>query len=100
MAIPIYTFLKLKMPGLGRVITVGTSFQCAYKCEVKCYNHAIVIVASRELAAIKKEVVEEALNPKRSTGSFELVEGSKEVLIDLSNPEGKVVRIGTTFSSK
>ena len=46
MAVPNYTYLKLKMPGLGGVITVGTSFQRAYECEVKCYDHASAIVAS------------------------------------------------------
>ena len=49
---------------------------------------------------MRKEVTEEAPNPKRSTGSFMLAEGSKEVLIDPGSPEGKVVRIGTTLSSK
>ncbi|XP_066310950.1 uncharacterized protein [Miscanthus floridulus] len=100
MAIPNYTYLKQKIPGLGRVITVGTSFQCAYECEVECYDHTVAIVTSEELAAIKKEVTEEAPNPKKSTGSFEPIEGSKEVLIDLSSPDGKVVRIGTVLSSK
>ena len=32
MAIPNYTYLKLKMLGPGKVITVGTSFQRAYEC--------------------------------------------------------------------
>ena len=60
----------------------------------------MAIVASGELAAIREEVVEEAPNPKWSTGSFEPVEGAKEVLIDPSGSEGKVVRIGTMLSSK
>ncbi|XP_066354478.1 uncharacterized protein [Miscanthus floridulus] len=98
--IPNYTYLKLKMSGLGRVITVSTSFQCAYECEVECCDHAAEIVASVELAALWKEVIEEAPDPKRSTRSFEPVEGSKEVPIDLSSSEGKVVRISTTLSSK
>ena len=46
MAIPNYTYLKLKMPGLGGVITIDTSIQRAYECEVKCYDHASAIVAS------------------------------------------------------
>ena len=33
-AVPNYTYLKLKMLGPHGVITVGTSFQCAYECEV------------------------------------------------------------------
>ena len=100
MAVPNYTYLKLKMPGPGEVITISTSFQRAYECEVECCDHAAAIVASRELAALRKEVAEEASDPKRSTGSFEPVEGSKEVLIDPGSPEGKVVRIGTTLYSK
>ena len=99
-AIPNYTYLKLKMSGPSGVIIMSTSFQHAYECEVECCEHAIVIVASKELAAIRKEVTEEAPDPKRSTRSFKPVEGSKEVLIDPGNPEGKVVRIGTTLSSK
>ncbi|XP_066334601.1 uncharacterized protein [Miscanthus floridulus] len=100
MAVPNYTYLKLKMLGLGGVITIGTSFQCSYECEVECCDHATTIIASGELIAIKKEVVEEAPDPKKSTGSFELVEGSKEVLIDLDSSEVKMVRIGTMLSSE
>ncbi|XP_066333261.1 uncharacterized protein [Miscanthus floridulus] len=66
MAVPNYTYLKLKMPGLGGVITVGTSFQCAYKCKVECCDHATMIVAFGELTALRKEVTEEAPNPKRA----------------------------------
>ncbi|XP_066333095.1 uncharacterized protein [Miscanthus floridulus] len=100
MVVPNYTYLKLKMPGPGGVITVGTSFQRAYECEVECCNHATAIVASKELTGIKKEVTEEAPDPKRSTGSFEPAKGSKEVLIDPRSIEGKMVRIGTTLSSE
>ena len=100
MAVPNYTYLKLKMPGPHGVITVGTSFQRAYECEVECYGHAIAIVASGELVALKEEVVEEAPHAKKSIGLFESVEGSTGVLIDPSSSEGKTIRIGTTLSSE
>ena len=100
MAIPNYTYLKLKIPGPSRVITIGTSFQRAYECGVECYEHAAAIVASKELVVIRKEVAEEAPNPKRSAGSFEPIEGAKEVFIDPSGSEGKVVCIGTMLSFK
>ena len=100
MVVPNYTYLKLKMPGPHRVITIGTSFQHAYECEVECCGHATAIVASGELATLREEVIEEAPDAKKSTGSFELVEGSKGVLIDPSGSEGKTVRIGTTLSSE
>ena len=100
MAVPNYTYLKLKIPSPSGVITVGTSFQHAYECEVECCDHATAIIASGELTAIRKEVTEEAPNPKRSIGSFKPAKGSKKVLIDPNNPEGKVVRIATMLSSK
>ena len=58
----------------------------------------MAIVASKELAAIRKEVTKEASDPKQSVGSFKPVVGAKEVLIDPSGSKGKVVRIGTTLS--
>ena len=88
------------MLGPHGVIIVGTSFQRAYECKVECYKHAAVIVASKELVAIKEEIVEEAPDPKRSAGSFEPIKGAKEVLIHLSGSKGKVVRIGTMLPSK
>ena len=60
----------------------------------------MVIVASKELAAIWEEIVEEAPDPKWSARSFEPAEGTKEVLIDSNGFEGKVVHIDTTLSSE
>ena len=87
------------MSGPHGVITIGTSFQRAYECEVECCGHATAIIASRELAALKK-VSEEAPDMKKSTESFESTEGSKEILINPSSSEGKMVRIGTMLSSE
>ena len=64
MAIPNYTYLKLKMPGPCGVFTIGTSFQHAYECEVECCEHATAIVTSKELVAIREQVIEEAPDPK------------------------------------
>ena len=100
MAVPNYTYLKLKMPGPHGVITISTSFQWAYECKVECCGHATAIIASGELAALKEEVAEGAPNAKKLTRSFESAEGSKGVLIDPSSSKGKTVRVGTTLSSK
>ncbi|XP_066317456.1 uncharacterized protein [Miscanthus floridulus] len=100
MVVPNYTYLKLKISGPGGIITVGTSFQRAYECKVECCGHAATIVTSEELVAIKKEVTEEAPDTKKSTGSFEPTEGSREVLIDPRSTEGKTVRVGTTLFSE
>ena len=34
MAVPNYTYLKLKMPGPKGVITIGSSFEHAYECDI------------------------------------------------------------------
>ena len=36
MVVPNYTYLKLKMLCPSGVITIGTSIQHAYECEVEC----------------------------------------------------------------
>ena len=99
MAVPIYTYLKLKIPGPDGVITVGT-FLRAYECEVECCGHAAAIVASRELTALREEVIVGTPDAKKSSGSFESAEGSRDVLLDPSSFEGKKVQIGTALSSK
>jgi hypothetical protein len=36
MAIPNYTYLKLKMPGLACVIIVGPTYRHTNECDVEC----------------------------------------------------------------
>ena len=100
MAVPNYTYLKLKMPGPHGVITIDTSFQRAYECEVECCDHASVVVATKELATLREEVAEKTPDVKTTTGSFKPAEGSKEVHVDPSSFEAKRVCIGTSLSSE
>jgi hypothetical protein len=51
MAVPNYTYLKLKMSGPNGIITVGTSVQRAYECDMECCELALTIIASEELSA-------------------------------------------------
>jgi len=49
MAIPNYTYLKLKMPGPKGVITVSSSYEHAYECDVECIEYGEVSTkASRQ----------------------------------------------------
>jgi hypothetical protein len=45
MAVPNYTYLKLKMPGPNRVITVGSTYRHAYECDVECVEYAKALIA-------------------------------------------------------
>ena len=46
MAVPNYTYLKLKMPGPNGVITVGSTFSHAYTCDSEHFKLATTIINS------------------------------------------------------
>ena len=100
MVVPNYTYLKLKMPGPKGVITIGTSVQRAYECEVECCEFASTVIALEELPAVHQVDDEEAPDAKKASGSFQLAEDTKEILIDPSGSEGRMVRVGATLTPK
>jgi hypothetical protein len=51
MAVPNYTYLKLKMPRPKGVITIDTKFQHTYECDAECCNFADSLIRCDELAA-------------------------------------------------
>ena len=53
MAIPNYTYLKLKMLGPNGVITVGSTFSHAYTCDHEHYGLATAVINSTELLELR-----------------------------------------------
>jgi hypothetical protein len=53
------------MSGPHGVITVGTSFQRAYECDLECYELTTATINSEELAVIREAVAEDAPDSKR-----------------------------------
>ena len=51
MAVPNYTYLKLKMSGPNGVITIDSTYEHAYDCDVECIEYAEAIVESEALIA-------------------------------------------------
>ena len=101
MAISNYTYLKIKMSGPKSVITVGSSFEHAYECDVECVEHAEALAVDETLAAQLKNMADEAMDPKqRHAGSFENAEGTKDVPLDPKTLDGKVLKISATIGSK
>jgi hypothetical protein len=49
---------------------------------------------------IREAVAKDAPDSKRQAGAFEPTEGTKEVLVDPSDSESKVLRIGADLSPK
>ena len=49
MAIPNYTYLKLKMQGPNDIITVSSAFSHSFVCDREHYELATVVINSSEL---------------------------------------------------
>jgi hypothetical protein len=99
MAVPNYTYLKLKMPGPNGIITVGTTFQQAYACDRACVELASAVVASAELSELRKETRESApdSNEPKASAAFKSAEDTKAVGVDPAD-QTKKVRIAATLS--
>jgi hypothetical protein len=100
MAVPNYTYLKLKMPGPNGVIIVGSTYQHAYECDVECVEYAEALAESEALIADLESLSKEAPDAKRHACNFEPVEAVKSVPLDPSNDTSKQVRIGSELNPK
>jgi hypothetical protein len=120
MAVPNYTYLKLKMSGPNGTITVGSTYRHAYECDVECMEYAEAIAESEALIAdldcLSKEdpdakrhadnfepteaVKSVALDPSNDADNFEPAEAVKFVALDPSNDAGKEVRVGSELDPK
>jgi hypothetical protein len=100
MAVPNYTYLKLKMPGPKGIITVGSTYRHAYECDVECVEYAETIAESEALIADLDCLSKEAPYAKRHTGNFEPAKAVKTVALDPSNDACKHVRVGSELDPK
>jgi hypothetical protein len=100
MAVPNYTYLKLKMSGPNGVITVGSTYRHAYECDMECVEYAEALAESEALIADLESLSKEAPDAKRHAGNFEPAEAVKSVPLDPSNDASKQVRIGSELDPK
>jgi hypothetical protein len=100
MAVPNYTYLKLKMSGPNEVITVGSTYRHAYECDVECVEYAEALTESEALIADLESLSKEAPDAKRHAGNFEPAETVKSVPLDPSNDVSKQIRIGSELDPK
>jgi hypothetical protein len=98
MSVPNYTYLKMKMPGPNCIITVGSSIDHAFDCDVECLEHAEALALDEALVANLEKMVNEDLNSiAKHAGSFEAAEQTKDVPLDPAAPEGKALRVSSTL---
>jgi hypothetical protein len=100
MAIPNYTYLKLKMPGPKGVITVGPTYRHAYECDMECVEYAEALAESEALISDLDCLSKEAPDVKRHADNFEPAEAVKSVSLNPSNDAGKKVKIGSELDPK
>ena len=100
MAVPNYTYLKLKMPGPNGVITVGPTYKHAFECDVECVEYAEALAESEALIADLENLSKEVPDVKRHAGNFEPAETVKVVPLDPSGDTSKQIRIGSGIDPK
>jgi hypothetical protein len=98
MAVPNYTYLKMKMPGPNSIITVGSSIEHAFNCDVECVEHAEALALDEALVANLEKMVNEDLDSSaKHAGSFEAAEQTKDVPLDPDALEGKALTVSSTL---
>ena len=100
MAIPNYTYLKLKQPGPNGIITISTTSQHAYQCDVECIEQAEALTESLSIITSLGDGDQDIPDPKRHAGSFEPAKETKLVFLDPGTSEGKALRISSSLDPK
>ena len=101
MAIPNYTYLKLKMPGPNDIITIGSTFSHAYTCDRKHYELATAVINSTELPKLWNLATPAVpdYNETTSSSAFHPTKETKVVEIDPTD-RTKTMRIRTKLLAK
>jgi hypothetical protein len=100
MAVPNYTYLKIKMSGPNGVITVRPTYRHAFECDVECVEYAEALTESEALIADLESLSREAPDVKRHAGNFGPAETVKSVPLDPGNDASKQIRIGSELDPK
>jgi len=100
MAVPNYTYLKLKMSGTKGIITVSTTSQHAYQCDVECIVQAEALAESLAILTGLGDCDQDIPDPKRHARSFEPAEETKLVFLDPETSEGRALRISSGLDHK
>jgi hypothetical protein len=90
----------MKMPGPNGIITVGSSIEHAFDCDVECVEHTEALALDEALVTTLEKMVNEDLDSTaKHTGTFEAAEQTK-VPLDPAAPEGKALRVSSTLDPK
>jgi hypothetical protein len=94
-------YLKMKMPRLKGVITVGSSIEHSFNYDVECVEHAKALALDESLIADMEKLANEGPDsPVKHVGNFEAAKQTKEVPLDPAAPGGKLLRVSSTLDPK
>ncbi|XP_066395972.1 uncharacterized protein [Miscanthus floridulus] len=101
MAIPNYTYLKLKMPRPNGGITMSSAFLHAFMCNHEHFELTTAVINLAELPWLEKSSTPAVpdSNKLASLTAFRPLEETKTVGIDPTDP-AKMVQIGTQLPTK
>jgi len=101
MAVPNYTYLKLKMPGPNGVITVSGCFEQAYISSRGYYDLATTVANSAKLGQLRATTAECCPNAGKPSQAPAFVSNdeTQAIAVDGADPT-KTVRIGSQLPPK
>ncbi|XP_066373954.1 uncharacterized protein [Miscanthus floridulus] len=100
MAVPNYTYLKLKMLGPNGAITIESMYEHAYDCDIECIEYAEAIIEAETLIVNLDQLGSEVPDSKRHVGTFEPTETVNLVPVDPTYPNDRALRISATLDIK
>ena len=100
MAVPNYTYLKLKMSGPNGVIMVESMYEHAYDCDVECIEYVEALMEAETLIINLDQLGSDAPDSKRRARTFEPTEAVKLVLVNPTCSNDRALRISATLDSK
>ena len=100
MAVPNYTYLKLKMSCPNGVITIESTYEHAYDCDIECIEYAEALVEAETLIVDLDRLGSHLPEPKRRAGTFEPAEAVKLFPVDPVCPDDRALRISATLNIK
>ncbi|XP_066311557.1 uncharacterized protein [Miscanthus floridulus] len=100
MAVPNYTYLKLKMLGPSSSITIESTYEHAYDCDIECIEYAEALAEAKTLIANLDQFSGEAPDSKHRAGTFKPAEAIKLVSVNPTCPDDWALRIIATLDIK
>ncbi|XP_066333925.1 uncharacterized protein [Miscanthus floridulus] len=91
---------RSRLRGPSGVITIESTYEHAYDCDVECIEYAEALVEAETLIVDLERLGSQLLEPKRRAGTFEPVEAVKLIPVDPACPNDRALRISATFDIK